>query len=368
MQSTPVGRAGTIGEIPVSPVPFSSSAYNTSASNFSSEVDVTGTSTLRAKDQEEPTGHQTLLDKMATWNPCFSSLEGNPHSEVINEEESDGEYATDWSSTEDSDNASEDAELDSDVDGDTSESEDGRSEEDSFQLDHTQCSIAMDSATLTALEIDPELEPEQEPLSEQGPLPELVPLPEVEPLPRPESLVEMCEPQSQPDTIPTPSLTEFGTMSFDDQQKDRKRRVSTAIEELLVVDENMQKFMEYVKEDRVIFDVKQIVELFEGQCSEVGCSAMRKVVEKKLEAGLLLITHKCSKGHSGIWSSSSVLGEKRGQKIYVSSVLLASSVLVSGNNFEKVSLLAKSMNLHYVSSTTFARIQSLYAVPSIREL
>lgn len=51
---------------------------------------------------------------------------------------SDGEYATDWSSTEDSDNASEDAELDSDVDGDTSESEDGRSEEDSFQLDHTQ--------------------------------------------------------------------------------------------------------------------------------------------------------------------------------------------------------------------------------------
>ena len=52
----------------------------------------------------------------------------------------------------------------------------------------------------------------------------------------------------------------------------------------------------------------------------------------------------------------------------MSSVLLASSVLVSGNNFEKISLLAKSMNLHYVSSTTFGRIQSLYAVPSIRDL
>ena len=164
-------------------------------------------------------------------------------------------------------------------------------------------SVAMDSGTLTALEIDPELEPDQEPL------------PELEPLPKPESLVEMCEPQSQPDPIPTPSLTEFGTMTFDDQQKDRKRRVSTAIEELLVVDENMQKFLEYVKADRVIVDVEKIVELFEGQCSEVGCSAVRKVVEKKLEAGVLLITHKCSKGHSGIWSSSSVLGEKRGQKI-----------------------------------------------------
>ena len=54
--------------------------------------------------------------------------------------------------------------------------------------------------------------------------------------------------------------------------------------------------------------------------------------------------------------------------MYVSSVLLASSVLVSGNNFEKVCLLAKSMNLSFVSSTTFSRIQSLYALPSIGDL
>ena len=53
-----------------------------------------------------------------------------------------------------------------------------------------------------------------------------------------------------------------------------------------------------------------------------------------------------------------MLGEKRGQKIYVSTVLLASSVLVSGNNFEKVPLLAKSMNLkcvqyHFLSNSKF---------------
>ena len=54
---------------------------------FSSDVDVTGTLTLRAQDQEEPTGHQTLLDKMTTWNPHFSSLEGNPHSEVVDDQE-----------------------------------------------------------------------------------------------------------------------------------------------------------------------------------------------------------------------------------------------------------------------------------------
>lgn len=69
-----------------------------------------------------------------------------------------------------------------------------------------------------------------------------------------------------------------------------------------------------------------------------------------------------------MWSSSAVLAEKRGQKLYVSSMLLASSVLVSGNNFEKVSLLAKGMNLKYVSSSFFSRIQSLYALPSITDL
>ena len=63
-----------------------------------------------------------------------------------------------------------------------------------------------------------------------------------------------------------------------------------------------------------------------------------------------------------------MISEKRGQKIYVSTVLLASSVLLYGNNFEKVSLLARNMNLKYVSSTTFSGIHSLYSLPRIREL
>ena len=43
-------------------------------------------------------------------------------------------------------------------------------------------------------------------------------------------------------------------------------------------------------------------------------------------------------------------------------------MLVPGNNFEKVSLLAKGMNLKYVSSSFFSRMQSLYALPSITDL
>ena len=41
------------------------------------------------------------------------------------------------------------------------------------------------------------------------------------------------------------------------------------------------------------------------------------MISKKLEGGVLLITHKCRNGHGGVWSSSSILGEKSGQKMYV---------------------------------------------------
>ena len=189
----------------------------------------------------------------------------------------------------------------------------------------------LESAILTALDIDPE--PEAEPVA-----------------PASQSQPEPCSDTS-------PSLPVFGPLTFSDEYI---TRVNTGIEGLMVCEDNMQKYLELLNKDRFVVEVDKIVELFEGQCSKVGCSSLRKVVDKKVAAGVLLITHKCSH----LWN----LIEKRGQKMYVSTVLLASSVLVSGNNFEKVALLAKSMNLNYVSSTTFPRIQSLYAFPGIKDL
>ena len=66
---------------------------------------------------------------------------------------SDGEYAIDLSSSEESDSASEvEAWLDSEVDEDLSDSDDGRSEEDlsldSFQQDYTQYVITRDLTDL----------------------------------------------------------------------------------------------------------------------------------------------------------------------------------------------------------------------------
>lgn len=70
----------------------------------------------------------------------------------------------------------------------------------------------------------------------------------------------------------------------------------------------------------------------------------------------------------GVWHSSSVLTENRGQKVFVTSVLLSSAVLLTGNNFDKVNLMAKMLRLAFVSSSTFNRIQTLHAVPAVKEL
>lgn len=204
----------------------------------------------------------------------------------------------------------------------------------------------MDSATLTALDLE---------LHDSSELAELA--------------VSATGSQSaEANATSSPPLPEFGPITFDQHKEDLKARLNVEFEGLKLPDENLSKYVEYFRADRVIVEADQIVSLFNGQCPEFNCNGSRKVVDKKIDAGVLLITHKCTRGHGGVWSSSSVLAEKRGQKLYVSSVLLASSVLVSGNNFEKVSLLAKGMNLNYVSSSTFSRIQSLYALPSIRDL
>ena len=99
---------------------------------------------------------------------------------------------------------------------------------------------------------------------------------------------------------------------------------------------------------------------------------MRKVVTGKNKCG---INHKGEFLSSSsavvevmvVWESSDVLVHKeRGQKVYVNTVLLAASILLSGNNFSKRSLVSRCLNLGFISSATFGRIQKLYAIPAIQ--
>jgi len=72
--------------------------------------------------------------------------------------------------------------------------------------------------------------------------------------------------------------------------------------------------VENFKDDWVVVEVNQIVSLW------IGCNGIWKVTDHKIEGGVLLITHQCSRGHGGVWSSSAVLAEKRRQKLCLISV------------------------------------------------
>lgn len=62
-----------------------------------------------------------------------------------------------------------------------------------------------------------------------------------------------------------------------------------------------------------------------------------------------------------------MLCEKKNQKVYVNTFLLSASILLTGNNFDKIELFCKFLGIDFPSSSTYYRIQQLYVVPECTE-
>ncbi|XP_078616485.1 uncharacterized protein LOC144884851 [Branchiostoma floridae x Branchiostoma japonicum] len=100
-------------------------------------------------------------------------------------------------------------------------------------------------------------------------------------------------------------------------------------------------------------------------CKEKGCKSLviQEPTVKPVGSGIIL-RWKCEKDHlQGKWCSQPRF--KYG--LQGGDFMLASSILLSGNNYRKVNLLCKFMKLGCVSSSTFYSIQSQYCVPTIKE-
>ena len=125
-------------------------------------------------------------------------------------------------------------------------------------------------------------------------------------------------------------------------------------------------FEEMARKERVIVSLDKLLQLFGGSCDTVGCEK-QKQVDYRIQGGVVVISWNCGGGHGGVWESSDVLVHKKGgQKVYANTVMLAASILVTGNNFSKTSLFSRCLNLGFISSATFERIQKLYAIPAIQ--
>ena len=183
-----------------------------------------------------------------------------------------------------------------------------------------------------------------------------------------ESVVQAPPPQEESQISPDDVLPEMGPVTFDEHKKILKEKVQKDFMELQKCKESSLKYQALYEGARVMVDVEKIVPLFEGPCEKESCEEKKEVVDQKLEAGVLTVRYRCKNGHHEMWHSSKVLTNKGGQNLFVSTTLLAAATLITGNNFEKISLFARCLNLSFISSSTFHRIQTFYVVPSIKEL
>ena len=148
---------------------------------------------------------------------------------------------------------------------------------------------------------------------------------------------------------------------------DLKSQFQDELSKLCVPGDNLSRFVDMHKREKVIVDVEHICDLISTNCQVKGCSGKPSVDNMKVEGAVLTLVWNCSNGHSGVWHSSCLLGKQRNQNVFATTVGAGAGVLISGNNFEKIQMM-KFLNVHFVSESTFNRMQSLYVIPAIREL
>jgi hypothetical protein len=151
--------------------------------------------------------------------------------------------------------------------------------------------------------------------------------------------------------------------------QDRNKRLLQEMKTAFTILNNIEKrnsvCKEHYQQDRVIVDISLLLELFNKSCQTLSCSGKRKVLNTKMEEGVLTVLWKCSEGHIGCWKSSRVLCQHGGQDIFATSMLIAASVLISGNSFDKVALFGKFLGLGLISKATYNRVQTHFIVPEL---
>ena len=153
--------------------------------------------------------------------------------------------------------------------------------------------------------------------------------------------------------------------------KHRKTRLKTTLKNSFDQANSTGKqstlFADHVQQDRVIFDTNQLLGLFKNNCQQPSCTGQCSVVNCTTDGGVLRVNWRCSNGHFGNWASSKVLREKNNQKIYTSTIMIAAAIIVTGNNYQKYSLLCKFLKLQSVSRSTFMRVQRKFVIPVIEQ-
>ena len=122
-----------------------------------------------------------------------------------------------------------------------------------------------------------------------------------------------------------------------------------------------QKEVKLVQETKFICSVDLFLKLFVGCCRTPGCYKVPQV-KHHFVGTTLVVNTLCPTGHTFRFASSHELNE-----MYVNNVQCAAAILLSGNNFTKVSRMAEFLGLKFLSDSTFYRMQRLYLFPAVEK-
>ena len=111
--------------------------------------------------------------------------------------------------------------------------------------------------------------------------------------------------------------------------------------------------------DKVIVSLPQLHKLLPSHCQHLGCCE-NVTTSNRFIGCCLTITISCSGGHSFVWSSSAEHRNASGASIFSNNLLLAASLLFSGNAYNKLQQMFSFFRLHTTNHAMFYRYQSAY--------
>ena len=126
----------------------------------------------------------------------------------------------------------------------------------------------------------------------------------------------------------------------------------------------------FLERSQYIVSTERLLELAGSKCSvEIDgrlCNASLSHGTKTVGGNIDVLSH-CSNGHNKKWVSSEVLSQTNNQPIYMNDSLLPAAIIISGNNYEKFSLMCKALGLNILGRNTFMGFQKHCAAPVIEE-
>ena len=122
-----------------------------------------------------------------------------------------------------------------------------------------------------------------------------------------------------------------------------------------------QQELKMVQGKKIICSLDLLLTIFKARCQTPGCTVV-PTVHYYFVGVAIIIKSSCSAGHTHKFCSSHQTNE-----VYANNLQVATSIMVSGNQFAKIERMARFLHLQFMSKSTYYRFQRLYVVPGINE-